>query len=65
MRSICSIIIKSLALLLALILACPAAYATTMDQTLSLGMISVKTNSLNPLVAEEREFQSKNEQEKK
>ena len=58
MRSICSIIIKSLALLLALILACPAAYATTMDQTLSLGMISVKTNSLNPLVAEEREFQS-------
>ena len=30
----------------------------TMDANLSLGMISVKSVSLNPLVAEEREFQS-------
>ena len=58
MRSICSIIIKALALLLALAVACPSALATTMDQSLSLGMISVKTYSLNPLTAEEREFQS-------
>jgi peptide/nickel transport system substrate-binding protein len=60
MRSICSIIIKrALALLLALMLLCPsAAFATTMDQSLSLGMISVKTVSLNPLAPEEREFQS-------
>ncbi|MBQ6257186.1 MAG: peptide ABC transporter substrate-binding protein [Clostridia bacterium] len=60
MRSICSIIIKrALALLLALSLLCPsAALAATMDQVLSLGMISVKTVSLNPLTPEEREFQS-------
>lgn len=60
MRSICSIIIKqALALLLALMLLCPsAAFAATMDQSLSLGMISVKTVSLNPLAPEEREFQS-------
>lgn len=60
MRSICSITIKrALALLLALMLLCPsAAFATTMDQSLSLGMISVKTVSLNPLAPEEREFQS-------
>ena len=60
MRSICSIIIKrALALTLALMLLCPsAALAATMDQILSLGMISVKTVSLNPLTPEEREFQS-------
>ena len=60
MRSICSIITKrALALCLALALLCPsAAFAATMDQTLSLGMISVKTVSLNPLTPEEREFQS-------
>lgn len=57
MRSIYSIIIKALALLLALCLCAPA-LATTMDSSLSLGMISVKTTSLNPLTAEEREFQS-------
>ena len=39
-------------------LLCPPALATTMDQSLSLGMISVKTKYINPLVAEEREFQS-------
>ena len=60
MRSICSIITKrALALCLALALLCPsAAFAATMDQTLSLGMISVKPVSLNPLTPEEREFQS-------
>lgn len=48
-----------MALMLALTLLCPsAAFATTMDQTLSLGMISVKTVSLNPLTPVEREFQS-------
>ena len=58
MRFIYSIIIKAIALLLILALCCPAAQATTMDSYLSLGMISVKTVSLNPLTAEEREFQS-------
>ncbi len=52
---------RPLALLMALVLAvsfaCPAS-ATTMDDILSLGMISVKTQYLNPLQAEEREFQS-------
>ena len=58
MRSISSIIIKTVCLALALTLLCPPALATTMDRSLTLGMISVKTHSLNPLVAEEREFQS-------
>ena len=58
MRSINSIIIKSLCLLLALLFACPVGLATTMDTTLTLGMISVKTKYLNPLLAEEREIQS-------
>jgi len=58
MRSISSIIIKALALSLALCLIVPSALATTMDDTLTLGMISVKTQSLNPLVSQEREFQS-------
>lgn len=60
MRSINSIITKCLALALCLALLCPppAALATTMDETLTLGMISVKTRTLNPLVSEEREFQS-------
>ena len=47
-----------LALVLALTLACPSALAVTMDQTLSLGMISAKSIYLNPLAPEEREFQS-------
>lgn len=58
MRSISSIIIKGLALALVLTLLCPAALATTMDDTLTLAMISVKTQTLNPLVSQEREFQS-------
>ena len=58
MRSISSIIIKILAALLALCLACPGALATSMDDTLTLGMISVKSTHLNPLQSEEREFQS-------
>ena len=58
MRSICSIIIKAAALLLALALCLSSAFASTMDETLSLGIISVKTVSLNPLTSEEREFQS-------
>lgn len=58
MRSISSIIIKLAALMLAFSLLCPAALATTMDDTLTLGMISVKSTHLNPLQSEEREFQS-------
>ena len=59
MRFISNIIIKALALLLCAALLLPAgAFATTMDDSLTLGMISVKTRSLNPLVSEEREFQS-------
>ncbi len=49
---------RLLALALVLCLLCPPALATTMDDILSLGMISVKTQYLNPLQAEEREFQS-------
>ena len=52
-------LIKSVAWALVVVLLCPAAaLATTMDSALSLGMISVKTVSLNPLTSEEREFQS-------
>ena len=51
-------LIRILTLVLALVLICPSARATTMDDILSLGMISVKTQYLNPLQAEEREFQS-------
>lgn len=58
MRSISSIIIKILSVLLCWALLCPFAFAASMDETLTLGMISVKTRSLNPLVSEEREFQS-------
>jgi len=58
MRSTCSIIIKVLSVALTLCLLAPSALATTMDDYLTLGMISVKTVSLNPLAAEEREFQS-------
>ena len=36
----------------------PSALASAMDDHLDLGMISVKTQALNPLTAEEREFQS-------
>ena len=58
MRFTSSIIIKALCLALCLALLTPAALATTMDDTLTLGMISVKTRSLNPLISDEREFQS-------
>ncbi len=58
MRSTCGIITKLIAAVLALALLCPSALATTMDDSLTLSMISVKTVYLNPLVAEEREFQS-------
>lgn len=58
MRSISSIIIKALSLLLILSLLMPAAQATTMDDNLTLAMVSVKTQYLNPLVSQEREFQS-------
>ena len=58
MRSTCSIISKAVCLCLALCLLCPAGLASSMGDTLSLGMISVKTVSLNPLASEEREFQS-------
>jgi len=58
MRFTSSIITKILCAALILLLAYPAAQASTMDDTLSLGLISVKTKYLNPLVPEEREFQS-------
>ena len=50
--------VRFLAALLTICLFCPPALATTMDDILSLGMISVKTQYMNPLQAEEREFQS-------
>ena len=69
MQSISNIIIKKTAkwakpllrltaALIALTFFCPPALATTMDDILSLAMISVKTQYINPLQAEEREFQS-------
>ena len=69
MRFISSIIIKKkpkpaklllrlTAVLFVLVYLCPSALATTMDDILSLAMISVKTQYINPLQAEEREFQS-------
>ena len=59
MRSTSSISIRILCAALVLALCFPgAAFASTMDSSLSLGMISVKTQYVNPLVPEEREFQS-------
>ena len=58
MRSICSITTKLLCVLLALSLLIPSALASAMDDHLDLGIISVKTQSLNPLTSEERDFQS-------
>ena len=59
MRSTSSISIRILCAALALALCFPGtAFASTMDSSLSLGMISVKTQYVNPLVPEEREFQS-------
>lgn len=56
MRSISSIIIKAICLSVCLCLLFSSALA--MDEELTLGIISVKTTRLNPLTAEEREFQS-------
>ena len=58
MRSTNSIIIKLLVLLLAVSLLPSIGHATTMDHSLELGIISTKTRYLNPLLPEEREFQS-------
>lgn len=58
MRSISSFIIKAMLCLLAISLLPFSGFAADMDQTLTLGMISVKTEFLNPLVAQERELQS-------
>ncbi len=58
MRSISSIITKCLCFLLALCTFCAACPALAMDEELTIGIISAKTTKLNPLVAEEREFQS-------
>ena len=58
MRFISSMFTKALSVCLALVLLMPCAGAVTMDDELTLGMISVKTTRLNPLCAAEREFQS-------
>ena len=58
MRSTSNTITKLLSLIILLVMLPLAALGTTMDHTLTLGMISVKTQYLNPLIAEEREFQS-------
>lgn len=58
MRFISSICIKLCAAVLSLCLLFGTTAALAMDDNLSLAMISVKTNKLNPLVPEEREFQS-------
>lgn len=46
------------ACILALMLAIPSALASAAEDELTLGVISVKTQKLNPLLAEERDFQS-------
>lgn len=59
MRSTCSTFTRTaaLALTLLLFLSSPA-LASSADDELTLGVISVKTTQLNPLYAEERDFQS-------
>ena len=58
MRSTSNIIIKLFCLLLIGMLLMPGALAASMDDSLTLGMISSKTSRLNPLDPQEREFQS-------
>ena len=58
MRSISSIITKFASIMLVLCFLAGAVPARAMDEELTLGMISAKTFRLNPLTAEEREFQS-------
>lgn len=58
MRSIWKTITRISALLLALCLLFSAACAEEIDDSLTVGMISVKTQRLNPLLAVERDFQS-------
>ena len=59
MRSTPRIIIWTLAALLALTMCCPASLAQELtSDTFEVGMISVKTQYLNPLWALERDFQS-------
>lgn len=58
MRSISSIIINLACFLITLCLLAACTPAFAMDEQLTLAMISVKTNRLNPLVPQEREFQS-------
>ena len=58
MRSTSSTIIKLLSFVAALLLLPATGLSTTMDQSLALGIISTKTQYLNPLLPEEREFQS-------
>ena len=58
MRSTSNTIINLFALLLACMMIFPGALAVSMDDNLTLAMISVKTDRLNPLDPQEREFQS-------
>ena len=59
MRSISSRFLRISAFCLALLFLCSTAQASSdLGDTLDLGMISVKTTHLNPLLSEEREFQS-------
>ena len=57
MRFSWSMFIRLAALLLALSFCAPA-LATEADGELTLGMLSVKTTRLNPLEAQERDFQA-------
>lgn len=59
MRSISKTFLRISCLCLALLFLCGNAQASSdLGDTLDLGMISVKTTFLNPLLSEEREFQS-------
>ena len=60
MRSTWKIItrISAFAVAFALLMSAAPAFAGEMDDSLTVGLISVKTQSLNPLLALERDFQS-------
>ncbi len=58
MRSTYSIITRTSSMLLALLLLCTPAFASEMDDNLTVGMISVRSHFLNPLLTLERDIQS-------
>lgn len=58
MRFISNSTTKLLVLALTVVMLCSFSAASALDSTLNLAIISVKTKSLNPLISDERDFQS-------